>query len=399
MSKSKYNIGDTLTVKIEKIVPNGFGLAFAEKLTLFVPLSAAGDELLVQIVKTQGRTAFAEIVEILKPSADRTKPECIYFGTCGGCNFQQLNYGAQLDAKIAILQDCLKRIGKINYDGEIGIIPSPQEYNYRSRAGWHLDAEYKKIGYYKRRSHEVIDAKECPILVPELDKKLNELRKTINWGDFAGKRPLIEAAAAGRKVSVYSPDILEPTAEICFEVGGERYFYDAAGFFQGNNLLVEKLVETATANATGEFAIDLYCGVGLFTLPLARNFEKVFGIEENRRAVELAGKNVEQARLENVRFFDDGVGDFLNTESEKIDFVLLDPPRSGTENGTIEKLIALKPNEISYVACEPSMLARDLRKLLDADYKINSITALDLFPQTHHIETVVRLNSNGVIPQ
>ena len=392
MSKSKYNIGDTLTVRIEKIVPNGFGLAFGEKLTVFVPLSATGDELNVKIVKMQGRTAFAEIVEILKPSTDRTKPECSYFGTCGGCNFQHLNYGAQLDAKIAILQDCLKRIGKIQYAGEIKIIPSPQEYNYRARAGWHLDAENKKIGYYKRRSHSVIDVKECPILVPELEKKLNELRRNIDWKDFAGKRPLIEAAAANGKVSVYSPDILEPTTEICFEANGERYFYDAAGFFQGNNLLVEKLVETAISGASGEFALDLYCGVGLFTLPLARKFDKVFGIEENKRAVELAEKNVEQARLENVRFFDNNVGDFLSTESEKPDFVLLDPPRSGTEDGTIEKLVALKPREISYVACEPSMLARDLRKLLDANYLINSITALDLFPQTHHVETIVKMS-------
>lgn len=393
MSKSKYNFGDTVTVKIEKIVPNGFGLAFGEKLTLFVPLSATGDELNVKIVKIQGRTAFAEIVEILKPSADRTKPECSYFGTCGGCNFQHLNYGAQLDAKAAILQDCLKRIGKIDYEGEINIIPSPREYNYRARAGWHLDAETKHIGYYKRRSHEVIDAKECPILVPELEKKLNELRKTIDWRDFNGKRPLIEAAAANGKVSVYSTDILEPTAEICFEANDERYFYDAAGFFQGNNLLVEKLIETATDGAGGELALDLYCGVGLFTLPLARKFGKVFGIEANKRAVELAGKNVEQARLENVRFFDYSVSDFLIQDSEAVDFVLLDPPRSGTENGTIEKLIALKPNEISYVACEPSMLARDLRKLLDAGYTIDSITALDLFPQTDHVETVVRLRT------
>ena len=380
-----------LTVRIEKIVPNGFGLAFGEKLTVFVPLSATGDELNVQIVKLQGRTAFAEIVEVIKPSPDRTEPECVYFGTCGGCNFQQLNYGAQLDAKIAILKDCLTRIGKIDYAGEIEIIPSPQEYNYRARAGWHLDAENKRIGYYKRRSHEVIDVKECPILVPELEKKLIELRKTIDWKDFSGKRPLIEAAAADGKVSVYSPDILEPTIEICFQANGERYFYDAAGFFQANNLLVEKLVRQATDGASGKFALDLYCGVGLFTIPLARKFGKVFSIEESKRAVELAEKNVEQARLENVRFFDYSVSDFLTNDSDEIDFVLLDPPRSGTENGTIEKLIALKPREISYVACEPSMLARDLRKLLDAGYSINSITALDLFPQTHHVETVVRL--------
>ncbi len=392
MSKSKYNVGDTLTVKIEKIVPNGYGLAFGEKLTLFVPLSATGDEVIVEIVKMQGKSAFAEILEIIKPSADRTKPECSYFGTCGGCNFQHLNYGAQLDAKIAILKDCLTRIGKINYDGEINIIPSPQEYNYRARAGWHLDVENKHIGYYKRRSHEVIDAKECPILVPELEKKLNELRRNIDWQDFNAKRPLIEAAAANGKISVYSPDILEPTEEICFEAGGERYFYDAAGFFQGNNLLVEKLIETATIGASGEFALDLYCGVGLFTLPLARNFEKVFGVEENKRAVEFAVKNVEQARRENVRFFDEGVSEFLNLDSDPVDFVLLDPPRSGTENSTIEKLIALEPREISYVACEPSMLARDLRKILDAGYEINSITAIDLFPQTHHVETIVRIN-------
>jgi len=120
-----------LQIKIEKIVPNGFGLAFAENLTVFVPLAAKGDKLLVKIIQTKGKTAFAEIVEILEPSPDRTEPRCPYFGRCGGCNFQQLNYQAQLNAKIAIVRDCLTRIGKINYEKDIPIIASPKDYEYR----------------------------------------------------------------------------------------------------------------------------------------------------------------------------------------------------------------------------------------------------------------------------
>lgn len=395
MSK-KFKTGDLLDVKIEKIVPNGFGLAFAENLTVFVPLSASGDRLRVKINQIKGKTAFAEIVEILEASNDRTEPRCPYFGRCGGCDFQQLNYEAQLAAKVGIVKDCLTRIGRINYEPEIPIIASPNDYEYRSRAGWHVDTRRRKIGYFQRKSHDVIDVEICPILKPELQNILTELRETIEWETFWSEIIEIESVVADGENSIYSTEIIEPTKEISRTANGEKYFHDATSFFQGNPFLIESLINEATKNAAGETALDLYCGVGLFTLPLARKFAKVVGVEGYGKAIDFAEKNIGNARIANVEFFRETIGDWLKENAENlkdIDFVLLDPPRVGTEKETIENLLKINPKHISYVSCEPSTLARDLKILTENDFSIESIVALDLFPQTHHIETVVRLKN------
>ncbi|MBA3694160.1 MAG: class I SAM-dependent RNA methyltransferase [Acidobacteria bacterium] len=383
-----------IDVTIEKIVPNGFGLAFAENLTVFVPLSAKGDRLRVRINQLKGKTAFAEIVEILEPSSDRIEPRCPYFGRCGGCNFQQMTYAAQLEAKVGIVRDCLTRIGRINYEREISIVASPRDYEYRSRASWHLDSREKKFGYFQRKSHDIIDVETCPILAPELEQTLKSFRRNPPWESFWSKIVEVEAATAGGETSVYSAEIIEHVREISFTTNGEKYFYDATSFFQGNSYLIEPLIEIALGAASGKVALDLYCGVGLFTLPLARRFETVVGVEGSEQAIDFAEKNAENAQLSNVKFHREDVSDWLkeNVENLKnLDFVLLDPPRTGTERETIENLLRLKPKQISYVSCEPSTLARDLKVLCDNGYSIDSITALDLFPQTHHVETVVRL--------
>lgn len=377
---------------MEKIVPGGYGLAFAEGLTVFVALAAVGDKLRVRIREKKGKVAFAEITEVLESSPHRHAPPCIYFGRCGGCDFQQMNYAAQLEAKVAIIRDCLQRIGKIDYEREISIIASPDDLHYRARAQWHVDSRRQKLGYFRRHSHDVIDVESCPILAPALQEKLAGLRQNINWEEFWAEKPEIEAATNNTDVSVYSSELIEPTDEIVFEAAGEKYYFDAESFFQGNRFLIDDLIRVATAGAEGENALDLFCGVGLFTLPLARKFKRVSGVEANGKAIEFAQKNTERARLSNVEFFAESVGEFLrHGELPKTDFVLLDPPRAGAERETIEALLKLKPRQISYVSCDPATLARDLRLLTDA-YQIESITAMDLFPQTHHVETIVRLD-------
>lgn len=383
-----------LDVTVEKIVPNGFGFGFADELTVFVPLAAAGDKLRVKIYQSKSKVAFAEIVEILAPSDLRIDAPCEYFGRCGGCDFQQMNYENQLAAKVSIIKDCLTRIGKINYEKEIEIIPSPKPFNYRARAQWHVDTRRRKIGYFQRNSHKVIDVAVCPILTEDLQKTLSGLRENLAFETFWSEKIVIEAASANGQVSIYSDEMIEPTKEIFYELNGEKYFYSAKSFFQGNPFLIEKLVELAIENASGKNALDLYCGVGLFTLPLAKKFEKVTGVEANRDAIDFAEKSAANARVENAFFHAESVDDFLNeNETKEVDFILLDPPRSGAEKRIIENIIRINPSEISYVSCEPPVLARDLRMLLDAGFAIESITALDLFPQTHHVETVVRLKN------
>jgi 23S rRNA (uracil1939-C5)-methyltransferase len=391
--KRSYSVGDELVVRIEKIVPRGLGLAFAEKLTVFVPLAAPGDRVRVRIHELKKRTAFAEIVEVMDPSPVRSTPPCPYFGICGGCDFQQMTYEAQLAAKVGIVRDCLERLGKIELKGDLPIVPSPP-LDYRSRAKWHVDREAGKIGYFKRYSHDVIDVEICPILAPPLEAELQRIRAEMNFAKVWADRIEIEAASGdGGQVSVYSGELLEATTDISFNAHGEKYTFSARNFFQGNQLLIGDLIDAALGSSGGNRALDLYCGVGLFAIPMARRFAQVIGVEGSPDAIAMAKKNAFAAGVENVTFRASGVGEFLEShELGDTDLVLLDPPRSGTEKYVIRDIARLKPRHIAYVSCEPSILARDLRQLIDGGYTIDSITAFDLFPQTHHVETVVRLS-------
>ncbi|HEV7700595.1 MAG TPA: class I SAM-dependent RNA methyltransferase [Pyrinomonadaceae bacterium] len=393
MSK-QYSVGDVLDVHVEKIVPRGFGLAFAEKLTVLIPLAAPGDELRVVIREIKKRLAFAEIVEVLSPGKDRVAPPCQYFGTCGGCDFQQLAYQAQLDAKVAIIRDSLARIGKIEFANDIPIISS-SPLAYRSRVRWQVDRETRNFGYFKRNSHEVVNVEACPKLTPELNAVLASLRNTIDLATVWSDRLEIQAVSGGTgDVSIRSSEGNEPAAEVSWSSGGETYAFTAETFFQANKLLVPQLIDAAIGGAKGGTAFDLYSGVGLFTLPLARAFERVIGVEEHAAAAAFAKQNLENAGLTNAKAVTRSVQSFLaDNRTTNVDLVLLDPPRAGTEKGVIAAIAKLKPKAISYVSCDPSILARDLRELLDSGYKIENLTALDLFPQTHHVETVARLTT------
>ncbi len=388
-----YTTGDIIEVRVEKIVPRGFGLGFAENLTVLTPLTVPGDLVRVRIAEVKKRMAFAAVVEVKEPGPKRVEPTCEYFGKCGGCDFQQMSYEHQVAAKVGILRDCLHRIGKIEYEGEIPAIGSPNEFGYRSRARWHIDRRSRKLGYFRRDSHDVIDVTHCPILTPGLQSSLEYTRESMDWDGLWADEAQVEAATGEEgRVSLYSPDMIEPTAELTFATKDDTYIFSAQAFFQANKFLIGDLIETAIGGTSGKTAFDLYSGVGLFALPLARSFEKVVAVEEHPISVGFAKKNIQHARLTNIEMVHSAVGRYLNGyQGHDIDLVLIDPPRSGTEKQTIPLIIKLKPKEISYVSCEPSILARDLRMLLDGGYRIEKMTAIDLFPQTHHIETVVRL--------
>jgi 23S rRNA (uracil1939-C5)-methyltransferase len=176
-------------------------------------------------------------------------------------------------------------------------------------------------------------------------------------------------------------------------VGNEVYLYNAESFFQINPALLPQLIEFALGDIVGQMALDLYCGVGLFTLPLARRFEKVVGVEANPVASRFARRNLDQAGLTNARVETATVAGWvrMKVRTELVDLVLLDPPRAGAESIVIKGVLELEPKRISYVSCDPATLARDLKKLIAGGYTIDSIAGFDLFPQTHHVETVVLL--------
>nr|MBA2379179.1 class I SAM-dependent RNA methyltransferase [Blastocatellia bacterium] len=195
---------------------------------------------------------------------------------------------------------------------------------------------------------------------------------------------------------IYTEGMPGRAQQIAVDAAGEIFEFSAETFFQGNRYLIDTLVETALGDHRGGTAWDLYSGVGLFTLPLARRFERVVAVEEYAPSVKFAKRNAHNAGLANIAFEEQSVRHFLReapADSAGIDLVLLDPPRFGTEKDTMENLIRMQPAHVAYVACEPSVLARDLKRFDAAGFQIESITAIDLFPQTHHVETVVHLNS------
>lgn len=406
---------EELEVTVERILPGGVGLAHAEGRTVFVALAAPGDRLRVRVESVRGRVAFASIVEVLKPSDARVEPPCPYFGRCGGCDFQQLSYRAQLEAKVEIIRDCLRRVARVEPPAEIHITPSPLEWRYRSRARWQHDAVRNFLGYYERGSHRVCDVVECPVAAPEIQTRLTRLRESMREGALPSGVAEFEAVAGDGGVALAPSIEPEDEREQTRQIAGERYRFDAACFFQINHALLEPLVREGLRDAvrgdeggaagrvsaenidyvSGGMALDLYAGVGLFTLPLARRFGRVVAVEGNAASTAYARRNLSDAGLSNARVETAAVGSWLAHNAERIgsvDFVLLDPPRAGAEPEAVRGIIALSPRQISYVSCDPATLARDLLALNAAGYGLASVQAFDMFPQTHHVETVVHLS-------
>jgi 23S rRNA (uracil1939-C5)-methyltransferase len=397
--------GEILEVHIERILPGGSGLAYAEGRTILVGLAAPGDHLRVRLEQTRGTVSFARIVEILSPSPVRVEPPCPYFGRCGGCDFQQLSYQAQLESKVEIIRDCLRRIARIEPPGEIPITPSPLDWRYRSRAQWQYDSITHGLGYFERGSHKVCDVAECPVLVPALQETLMDLRARLTEGSLPEEVQEFQSVAGDEGASLLPPLNGGQVSEVTRHIAGERYRFSAAGFFQINHELLTPLVNAALSGAHGEMvhgetAVDLYCGAGLFTLPLARRFTRVTGVEASAHAVACARRNLSDAGLTNASVQSATVSSWLKEHGPAlapVDYLLLDPPRTGAEEGAIAGILLLRPQRIAYVSCDPATLARDLKQLLSGGYHLDTLAAFDMFPQTHHVETIAHLSGSNLL--
>jgi 23S rRNA (uracil1939-C5)-methyltransferase len=392
--------GAELELTVERILPGGLGLAHARGQTVFVALSAPGDRIRARVETVRGRVAFASIIAVVEPSPARVEPPCPYFGRCGGCDFQQLTYEAQLAAKVEIIRDCLRRVARVEPPREIPITPSPAVWSYRSRARWQHDPVRSLLGYYERGTHRVVDVAECPVAASEVEARLKHLRSLMREGLLPDDAREFEAVAGDFGVALDPPVEEEDAREQSRTIRGERYRFDARCFFQINHALLDALVAESLSEAAGgggDTALDLYSGVGLFTLPLARRFSRVVAIEGNAPASEYARRNLADAGLANATVETSSVGDWLARNArrlERVDFVLLDPPRAGADAEAVRGIINLRPRLVSYVSCDPATLARDLRAFTEAAYGIKSVRAFDMFPQTHHVETVVHLRAS-----
>jgi 23S rRNA (uracil1939-C5)-methyltransferase len=395
-------------VSIERILPGGVGMGHVGGQTVLVPMTAPGDIVRVRIDREQGRTAFGTLLDVITPSPERVEPPYPALEQSDGCDFRHLSYAAQLAAKQEIVRDSLRRIAGIANPPDVEIIPSSDPWSYRSRAEWHIDHDRGIIGSVAPNSHEVTDADQCQTLTPALAATLADLREQLRAGQIPANITTIQAVEGDDAVSIFPVPGKQRAREISVTVDGITYRLDASVFFQSNLSLLPALVEEAMWQAQpiprpvpeGEeapprsVAVDFYCGVGLFTVPLAQRFDRVSGVEVHGRAATYAQKNLRASGFEHVRISTMPVDRWLATRGQALpfaDLVVVDPPRSGLEPAALNGLIRLAPDRITYVSCDPATLARDLKRLLAAGYTVRRAVALDLFPQTHHVEVVAHL--------
>ena len=431
-------MADELRLSIEKLVYGGDGLAHADGNTVFVPYVLPGEEVRATAKTKKKRLIWAELLEVSSPAKERGRAKCAHFQKCGGCHYQHISPAEQLRLKKEILGETLSRLGGIAWDGPI-IEHTAEPYGYRNRAQWAVRSGLPRaLGYFMPESSVIVPIDECPVLSPRLAHTFSKLQDMTRSGTLPAGIQEIEAFAdsADEKIAlnVAFEKFPKPAEELAatfrsalleieslllldqkknrFELTGPGYLTHAAGgfkyrvshlsFFQVNRFLIEDLLKTVTANAHGALALDLYSGVGFFALPLAKAFHKVVSVDANLAATRDLHANAEIAGV-TITSHNEHAEEFLKKTNERPEFVVLDPPRAGLGAEAAAKLAGLGPQEIVYLSCDPSTLARDLAVLTNSArrpkeiaeqsvrYEITEMHLFDLFPQTFHVETLVRL--------
>ena len=374
---------EIMNLLIDRIVPGGDGMGRHEGRTVFVPLSAPGDELAVRIVDVKPGYLRGEIKQILKPGPDRIEPVCPLYGECGGCNLMHLSYEAQLEARLDLARDAWRRSGGIE-GADFGLVVS-RSLGYRNRAQFHR-ARSGEVGYTRRSSSSVLGVRTCPILAAPLARWLQEQADSPN-------RPALDRILAGKDRFVafgyQERTFLQgQDRDLTVEIRGKPLRFDIGGFFQSNLDMVEKLVPAVCSGLSGARAADLYCGVGLFGSFLKDSFEHLTCVEQEPRSLAHACANVGKA----ASYAATSIEDWTKSSQarEHFDYVVVDPPRAGVSAQVRGWLVASRPSFIGYVSCDPVSLARDAGILVAAGYVVESATVFDFYPQTSHVESYVR---------
>jgi len=426
-----------MEVKIEKLVYGGDGLAHHEGQTVFVPLVLPGELVTISPAERKKKFVRGRLERVVEAAPERVAAPCPYFGRCGGCHYQHIPYDAQLRYKTEILRETLSRIGRVRWDGPIDTHASPP-FGYRNRTQWKIRTAQEDstapagIGYFEAGSTRLCAVDECAILSPRLAETLATLRTMVAAGKTLAAIDEIEAFAdaADEKILLNlsserltaSPQTIAsalraalPSVESIlvqdrradkFELFGPGYLsYSAGGaefrvghlsFFQVNRFLIDALVESVIGDSKGRLALDLFAGVGLFTVALTKRFDRVMGVESNLAAAKDLEVNLQSSGGVSPTHRHATAEAFLAHWQERPDLVVLDPPRAGVEPETLARLKKLAPWRINYLSCDPATLARDLAALVGGQeapgpYEIRDINLFDIFPQTYHMEALVRL--------
>jgi 23S rRNA (uracil1939-C5)-methyltransferase len=369
--------GGVIDVDVEKLVFRGDGLARKDGMTVFIPTAAPGDRLRIRVTEIGRGFARGEILEVLQPGPARRDPKCRHFGQCGGCQLQHVDYVAQLDAKVGFVRESLRRLGAIDWTSDIPI-RAAAEYGWRTRT--EIQARRGHVGYFRAATHEIVDVAECPILAPAAVAFVLGLA-----ADPPKSAVHVAVGDDGVVATGHGAVVRQRIADFDFEFGADS-------FFQANRLLVDELVREAVSGASGALAVDLYAGAGLFSLPLARTFTNVVAVETRGATVRRGEGNAARNGVTNVRFVADSAENWVTQGTPvRPDLVLLDPPRTGVGPRGAEEIAKIGAPAVTYVSCDPATLARDLQIFVALGYRLASVVALDMFPQTYHVETVAKL--------
>jgi 23S rRNA (uracil1939-C5)-methyltransferase len=413
-------------VSIESLAAGGAGVGRIGGKVVFVPLTAPGDLARVEITSDRHSFYLGRLRDLVEASEKRASPSCPLFGSCGGCQWQHLRYGEQLLAKGELLRNALCRIGGNAETGPIDVIPSPLAYGYRHRCRIQVAHRRGKIvcGFFRAGSHEVIPAGECPVLheslrrlLPHLARILSAQRRALRdlrglqlASDWSGNSTRI--SFQGTVAQISPPWVLrEELARVAKDEGvellfpgksekglllgeGERDLVSTGETFTQVNLrqnvnLVREVLSLA-GTVKGETVLDLYCGIGNLSIPLAEAGATVVGVDSNPPSIRCARENAARLGVENLSFqggkAEDAVTD-LAGKGRAFGLVVMNPPRSGARE-TVRGLRSLSAPRVVMVSCDPATFARDTALLAEGGYRLETLRALDLFPQTFHVETV-----------
>lgn len=406
---------------VDGFTHGGEGVVRIEGKAVFVPGTIPGERVRVRVVDDRKRWARAELVEVLEPSPDRVDPPCPYVPACGGCDLQHVAPDAQRRLKRRVVVEQLERLGGLA-DPPVGDCRAVgPDTGYRTHARLHA-APDGRLGFHRAGSHDVVPIDHCLILTPETQR----VREVVGDGTGAAEVQVHAHASTGTAAAVLhpgpeaplhmppeptdglAPDVLlaQPDGTslafrgdgvLAEEVAGATYRFDAASFFQVSRGGAQAIVDEVLAAAgpvDGALAWDLYAGVGLLSLALARAGADVLAVEGVRSSADWLAANAEDVGLaERVRVVAEDVAGFVTDDhDDPPDVVVLDPPRTGAGPDVCARLAELRPAAIVYVACDPAAFARDAAALAEHGLHLTQAVPLDLFPMTHHVEVVARFS-------
>lgn len=386
--KTSIRAGDRVTLEITGVAFGGSGVARVDGMVVFVPFTVDGDVVEAEIVGVKRTYLMAEARRILAASDVRVDPPCEWYGLCGGCRYQHVTGDHELALKERQVRDAFERIGKFSDPPVKPIIPSPAMYGYRQKAEFHKargpDGAWT-AGFMGVDGATLVAVDRCAILDDSINEEYRRVRQT---------RVLLEEAS--ERMVFWSDRPWGIEGDVTRWVGNREMIVPPRGFFQANELLVERLatlVGEACRESSGETLLDCCCGSGLFALFAARADQVVIGIDVDGESLRCARQNMEHHGFPRARFHRGALEKVLH-RLPPVGTVILDPPRTGATARSIDGIAALGPARVVYVSCDPATQARDARRFADHGFVLKELQPLDMFPRTMHVETVAVLEKN-----